>query len=534
MDSMHIDGNFDHTQTLEANQRILIVINKLYSDYTLYGQYFEITQLLLKLIILIHFLTCLWSSEIGNQCEYRIALIYVVSILTMNNIYHLDEEEQIHNSILLICAIQITSLFTISYIIKIIDNIIRYDKKVIQLSEFIKENNLHGDLKYKIKSFILGQKQSQSKFINQLSQPLVKELNIWVRYNILRQHFKQYSAKSIIALTEICQEIVYMSDQLIIKQGMIDDYSLYIIMEGEVNIIINQDQVIQKLVSKQTFGELSFYTQQVRSATVVSQGTCKLLKISRSKFLDSIQQGDKQIFSQIKDGIEFDNILPLQCFCCLQNDHIVSYCPKLTFRPDKERVIKQFLYPYKQQRVKQARFITKKQKHSLINMREMEQIQDELNQLFIDNPPPYYRLNTSHVSESQLPYEDQFHRDSYTSRTLSKVSRGDKSIIKSTSLMKQQSIYDQVSIHNNDNIFLSVEQDHEFSIIKGSDDNHDDDQFANMINRNAVSKRTFATAGFGEKSIKEQTQTNKSLERDSRERKFGTIQQFQLRGFPNP
>lgn len=33
-------------------------------------------------------------------------------------------------------------------------------------------------------------------------------------------------------------------------------------------------------------------------------------------------------------------------------------------------------------------------------MREMEQIQDELNQLFIDNPPPYYRLNTSHVSES--------------------------------------------------------------------------------------------------------------------------------------
>jgi len=81
----------------------------------------------------------------------------------------------------------------------------------------------------------------------------------------------------------------------------VDDCSIYLILQGKVKIVDRQKQMVfSRKEAGQCFGEYAFYTQRPRSATVISDGYCKLLKLSRVDFLSCLSWKDKVIDDSIE------------------------------------------------------------------------------------------------------------------------------------------------------------------------------------------------------------------------------------------
>ncbi|MBL4865808.1 MAG: cyclic nucleotide-binding domain-containing protein [Pseudomonadales bacterium] len=81
----------------------------------------------------------------------------------------------------------------------------------------------------------------------------------------------------------------YKDGEIIFSEGDSSD-DLYYIVSGKFNIISNGRQ-FTKLTSDDIFlGEMSFLLNHKRSATVVSDGTTKLIKISKRVFVNAIKQ----------------------------------------------------------------------------------------------------------------------------------------------------------------------------------------------------------------------------------------------------
>ena len=85
------------------------------------------------------------------------------------------------------------------------------------------------------------------------------------------------------------EEIIFHDDEIICHEGEESNF-LYYIVSGKLNILYN-DKIVAYLTPADIFlGEMSFLLNNKRSATVKSDGTSKLLKISKQDFLNAIKK----------------------------------------------------------------------------------------------------------------------------------------------------------------------------------------------------------------------------------------------------
>ncbi|CAD8077142.1 unnamed protein product [Paramecium primaurelia] len=479
-----------------------------HSEYNIFNQLSLLVIMIIKAILLVHALTCFWLFNLLDEDEntfleqYLHSLYYVLSILTFNSTLIDINKNQ---SIIVYAVISFISLLFLAYFLAKMLTIFKDKELEQQLSEFMTQTNLDSTLKQKILSHLLYQPQyNHDKFISQLSSNLNQEYKVSQRSKLLYSYFKQFNKRTIQSIINNSYEIVCQPNQNIIQEGVLDDCSLYFILEGSVYLKSRNNINLQILKQNNSFGEIEFYTQKPRNITIQSEGVTRLLKIERSIFLEILSFNDKQIFYQQRDKIIFNLGLPIKCPCCLDDDHIITKCPLLTYRPDKNCIIKKFTYPHKQFRKQYQRRIYKDMS-ALKFYQCASQYEVAFLKLFSD------QLQMSQLSQSQFPYDDLAIRDSYISaRSLTKLSR-DRSVVKSTSFMKQQSGYEQQSFPNNtENIFSNLDQDKEFQIINGKQDKNYD-EFASLF-RTEQQKRTFATAGFGSQSL---AASNKDLTQKS-------------------
>ncbi|CAD8085631.1 unnamed protein product [Paramecium sonneborni] len=480
-------------------------------EYNIFNSFSLLVILIIKTILLVHTLTCLWLYNLllDNQeallQQYLHSLYYVISIMTFNSL--LIEVDD-YNNIIAYSVITFISLIFFAYFIAKMLSIFKDDVLDSQLSQFMYQNNLDSTLKQKIMSHLLYQpKYFHDMFISQLSSNLNQEYKISQRAKLLKQYFKHFNQTTISQVINFSQEIVCQPNQTIIQEGVLDDCSLYFILEGSVCLKSRNNIKLQILQQNNSFGEIAFYTQKPRNFTIQSEGVTRLLKVQRSTFLQFLSFNDKQIFYEQRDKILFNLGLPIKCACCLSEDHIITRCPLLTYKPNKSLILKRFIFPHKQIRKEYKRRISKDM--LALNFYQCaSQYEVPFLKLFSD------QQHLQSLSQSQLPYDDMANRDSYVSaRSLTKFSR-DRSVVKSTSFMKQQSGYEQQSMPNyTENIFSNLDQENEFQIINKSQDKKYD-EMASLI-RADHQKRTFATAGFGSSSLaasnKDLNQNQKSL-----------------------
>lgn len=80
----------------------------------------------------------------------------------------------------------------------------------------------------------------------------------------------------------------YKQGETIFKEGD-DGEVMYVVIEGEVDIIIN-GKVVETVEPGIMFGEGALITNERRSATAVAHTDCKLVPISQKRFMFLVQE----------------------------------------------------------------------------------------------------------------------------------------------------------------------------------------------------------------------------------------------------
>jgi len=118
---------------------------------------------------------------------------------------------------------------------------------------------------------------------------------------LLKRFFGQYEESTLIKSVDFCEEITFESEEIVLKEGQVDDCSIYFILEGKVKIVDRHREIVFcKKEAGQCFGEYAFFTQHPRSATVVSDSYCKLLKLKRIDFQSCLSWKDKVVDDHIE------------------------------------------------------------------------------------------------------------------------------------------------------------------------------------------------------------------------------------------
>ncbi len=85
------------------------------------------------------------------------------------------------------------------------------------------------------------------------------------------------------------EERVFHDGDIVFTEGEESNY-LYYIVAGKVNVY-HHDELLSTLTASDIFlGEMSFLLNDMRSATVVSDGTSRLLRISKNDFVGAVKQ----------------------------------------------------------------------------------------------------------------------------------------------------------------------------------------------------------------------------------------------------
>jgi CRP/FNR family cyclic AMP-dependent transcriptional regulator len=80
----------------------------------------------------------------------------------------------------------------------------------------------------------------------------------------------------------------YKAGETIFKEGD-DGEMLYVVIEGEVDIVIN-NKVVETVAVGGMFGEGALIINEPRSATAIAKTDCRLVPVSQKRFLFLVQE----------------------------------------------------------------------------------------------------------------------------------------------------------------------------------------------------------------------------------------------------
>ncbi|KAL4476920.1 hypothetical protein ABPG73_005285 [Tetrahymena malaccensis] len=249
--------------------------------------------------------------------------------------------------------------------------------KLSIIHKFMQMKGVNLELQRRVKHYLhfLSQeskdrnKQEEDLILQMLSNKLRDEVLKEINQKVIQQInclFNCFSNKVIQELIFNIEEILVQPNQIIFKEGEIDeDQCMYFIWNGKVEIFysdiskqkLNSSKTLTTLEANQTFGEISFYTGFARSASARSVNLATLYKISRVKFLKILSHhlGDFEKFKMIEEQIKSqDNLsaIQLECYYCKQQGHLSVKCPIINACFDRQLIILKNNYSIFQQRQK--------------------------------------------------------------------------------------------------------------------------------------------------------------------------------------
>jgi eukaryotic-like serine/threonine-protein kinase len=105
--------------------------------------------------------------------------------------------------------------------------------------------------------------------------------------------FQDFTDKQLNEMLSVCNLVKVEKDQIVIEQGGIED-SFYVLISGQV-AVISGDTTVAVIEKGECFGEMAYLTGNARSATIISQNECILLKFS-STLLEKLSESIQLIF----------------------------------------------------------------------------------------------------------------------------------------------------------------------------------------------------------------------------------------------
>ncbi|CAD8053481.1 unnamed protein product [Paramecium sonneborni] len=305
------------------------------------------------------------------------------------------------------------------------------------LNKYMKKANIPDGLQNKVRKYLEyvwdGHQILLKDITNILSHELAKDILDQVNGKLFGHvdifwnfHTKQFLVEGIIPILE---DKLYLPEEVIFNEIPQISYDLYLIQKGEVSIYFMKTNIVIDNKNKYDyFGEICFFTNQVRSASAQSKQFTHIFVLNQIKYLQiaRLYPRDLQQYFNVRNSILFQkdySFLQVRCYICQMDDHVAKECPVLHFQVNAPHFLS-FLHQF--QRVYQASYI-RKDRIDFNARQSLYQIQQSQRRFLQINSRRQTIINSRGATNSffinyyDLDYEDLYKNDKPPSKAIASL-----------------------------------------------------------------------------------------------------------------
>ncbi|CAD8064795.1 unnamed protein product [Paramecium sonneborni] len=413
----------------------------------------ELIKLITLIVLVQHVFSCVWLV-FGIQCQDAYQQSW------MDKFEHHQWSYQFLQSFYFICVTTFTvgygdltpknppeQIFTIvymflcmllfSYTVNTIGSILTQIKessdkiktKLTAINQYMHNKQISPALQFKVreqlyfylKQEVIQQVNEQSEIISMLPEELQHSLRLEAAKSLINKcpFFSENFSDDI--LNQLLEEVNFQIFQPGATIQSKDEFFIHIIEQGQVEVLYKK-KIIQTLERFDYFGLEEFVTQQYNPNFIFkSNAFTSVLSIPYSYFHKILSQNDLE-------NQKYHNLLTTQswisnfCFICKAKRHSTQSCSLVHFIPNREVVLKRYLYRKKQKkRIKQERRIRQLSinEMDIINgQNQIKKIQFQntyLNQKMIESTVHKFQSDNQIALETLFPtIEQPISQDSQT------------------------------------------------------------------------------------------------------------------------
>ncbi|KAM3142008.1 hypothetical protein pb186bvf_005881 [Paramecium bursaria] len=355
---------------------------------------FNLLKLITSLVYIIHIFSCVWFwiSEIdvpnswiqqkhlvGSDWTSQYLESFYFGLVTITTIGYGDNVPQSsQEKLLIILYIMGGSLwfsYSINFIGGIIDDITENqrerNRRMRVINKYFQKRAIPYSLQYQIKEYLTYRWKEEDEIDLQLEQNLIESLSDELKESLEKQAHQLFASNSDFLNNNFSEEF---RKSLIksIKRKIIEPQNFFSIQfdnchhlcyleQGE---IAYQDKDPQRrarlnaiLKQGQFLSVQDFITDQNDLNSFKALGYVSLLVLSKKDFLKKIKdfQNDYQVYCNLRDQINLNGVNlkdGVYCPVCQGFEHNYNKCQQVQYVPDREAIIKNYLYPKSQDRRK--------------------------------------------------------------------------------------------------------------------------------------------------------------------------------------
>ncbi|CAD8145417.1 unnamed protein product [Paramecium octaurelia] len=292
--------------------------------------------------------------------------------------------------------------------------------KLTAINQYMHNKSISPTLQFKVreqlyfylKQEIIQQVNEQSEIIQLLPEDLQHSLRIEAAKSLLNKcsFFSDNFSKDI--LNQLLEEVnfqMYQPGAIIHSK---EEFYIHIIEQGQVDVMYKK-KIIQTLEKYDYFGLEEFISQQANpNITFKSTAFTSVLSIPYSYFHKILSQNDLE-------NQKFHNLLTQSsclenfCFICKTKSHKTQLCPMVHYIPNKEVVIKKYLYRRKQKkRVPQERklrtvFVNQIDENEENKLKQIKFLNPKTNQKMVEDTVIKFKNENQFYLESLFPNIEQ-------------------------------------------------------------------------------------------------------------------------------
>ncbi|CAD8096288.1 unnamed protein product [Paramecium sonneborni] len=328
-----------------------------------------------------------WNTQYLQSFYYTAVTIFTVGygdVTPQSNI-----EKIVTIILIMISSIQLP--FSVNTVGNIITEMSAFSeerkRKLRIINSYMNKSSMSTGLQMQIRQYltyyweniVISQSEEEKEIIDSLSEFLRQQLiseahqKIFDQCTLFKIPFSEQFKRQLIKEVE---EVLLTPEQDLKSPN---DILLYYIEDGQIQICLQQGRKINLgIVNKgASIGIKNFIMGIEPLETYKSLGFTKAMILKRKNFLKILQEhpDDQELFFSIRDKMIFYKdyqYFTVSCFSCGKDSHKLIECPLIIYVPNKEFIIKKYLYPQTQSRKPYVR-TQKKLKALISDKKKLEQ-----------------------------------------------------------------------------------------------------------------------------------------------------------------
>lgn len=216
---------------------------------------------------------------------------------------------------------------------------------------YCSKNNIPSRLKNKIKNYLRNLREmytndliKEQDILNLLSSPMREEVFVYIRGHFLIkvEELNSLSGNCLRAIGFHLKLQMFGPSDLIIKQDEVTA-DMYFIIGGTVEVFHQITLTTFKHLSKPSFfGEISFFTNEPRAASIKSYDYSEVLILRQFEFTQILHSlpKDKEKIRILKRNLSIYGVkvMKVRCYLCLQIGHVAKNCSKYQIKKSMTRI----------------------------------------------------------------------------------------------------------------------------------------------------------------------------------------------------